>query len=84
MFQLQIEFPQITIQCDHCQKPTGISPRNENMFDGFIDADNSKFICWRCQVSYYKWKQGDAEGTTFSEMPATLQTIKRINKSINQ
>lgn len=81
--QLTLEFPTITIECDHCHRPVGLDPRNEYLFNGFLDADNSLFICRNCRDPYYVWKIGEAEGTTYSEMPATVGTLTMAKKQIH-
>lgn len=81
--QLVIDFQAITINCDHCKKPIGLSLRNENLFEGFLDADNSMFVCWSCKAEYYRWKKGEGVGTTYSEMPATVQTLSMAKKQIH-
>ncbi|MBP7400480.1 MAG: hypothetical protein KA954_12890 [Chitinophagales bacterium] len=68
--QLNI-FP--AIKCDMCGERI---ESDGHLFDGFMDADNKMMVHTNCKQKYYVMKQGDAESTTYSEMPITLNFLE--------
>jgi hypothetical protein len=39
--------------CFVCGKNPGISPRNPNLWNGFLDKETGNLVCWKCRKIYY-------------------------------
>lgn len=60
------------IVCDLCGQDPGRDDRNMNQWNGFIDLDVNKKICWRCQENHYKLKSLTENRGKYSKYPFPL------------
>lgn len=73
METLQLDLFATGIKCSHCHQDPGRNPRNEILWNGFLDKDTGEYACWSCyQVHYTKKKQGDRKGL-YSEFPVMVK-----------
>jgi len=70
------------IVCDLCNQDPGRDDRNMNQWNGFIDLDVNKKICWACQEHHYKLKNHTEHTGLYSEYPFPLSQYF-INRFVN-
>ncbi len=61
--------------CAHCGENPGVSPRNPNLWNGFIDRDTDQHVCWKCKNIHYQEKAKTMNlksGMIYSEQPVML------------
>jgi len=56
------------ITCCHCGNNPGVSPKNSNLWNGFVDKDTGQYVCWGCKSIHYQQK----ETKTYSEQPVVI------------
>ena len=63
---------QIHFRCDHCGLVPPPNPRNENIWNGFRDADTGEKVCWDCRHDHYSKKYRGPHAGKISESPIPI------------
>lgn len=55
-------------ECGYCGA-SDVSPKNPDLFDGFLDADTGDIVCRSCKAKHYEVKRQGEHGGKYTEMP---------------
>lgn len=72
------------INCNLCGNDPGLKKGSENMWNGFLDMDVKKYVCFNCQTAHYQEKNKGAFAHQYSEFPvmANLPQKYNVNKNL--